>query len=108
MPLNLANLANNTRTVEVDYFGEKFSVTYKPSMITPGTEAELQGASDEERTTVLIEQLCARMTAWDLMDGNEPTPITPERLRSIPSPVLLHIMDAMQEDMRPNRRSGRR
>lgn len=108
MPLNLANLKHNTRSVSIDYFGEPVNLTYRPSEMTPATEAELQGAADEERTEVMVRTVARLVTAWDVMDGDEPLPITADVLRGLPSAFLLHVLDGIQADMRPKAKTGRR
>jgi hypothetical protein len=108
MPLNLANIRNNTRTVDLEYYGEPLKITYKPSEMTPAKESMLQLTDNEDKTAVLVTILCEALVSWDIMDGEKALAIKPDLVSTLPSALLLHIWDGMQEDMRPKARTGRR
>lgn len=106
MPLNLANIKNDKRTVTINYFGEECQVTYKPSVLTPTVEDELRAAED---TGALIETLCDMITAWEVVGENgEPLPIAPEVMGGLPNALLGAIMQGCREDMIPKAKSGRK
>ena len=106
MPLNLANIKNDKRTVTIKYFGDDCQVTYKPSVLTPTIEDELRASDD---THALIDVLCEMITAWEVEDEEgAPLPITPDVMGNLPNALLGAIMQGCREDMIPKARSGRR
>lgn len=109
MALSLAQLKANLRTINVAYFDDNLSVTYRPSELTPQITSEIQDKVDAgEGNNVAVETLCRVMTAWDLMaeDGTM-VPITPAELSALPGPLLLAIFEAIAEDGRPKPRSAK-
>lgn len=106
MPISLANIKNDKRTVTVNYFGDTCEVTYKPSALTPTVENELREAEDN---SVLIDTLCDMLTAWDVLgEDGAPLPIEVKVLNSLPNALLGAIMQGCREDMLPKSKSGRR
>ncbi len=109
MALSLAQLKANLRTINVAYFDDNLSVTYRPSELTPQITSEIQDKVDAgEGNNVAVETLCRVMTAWDLTaeDGTM-VPITPAELSALPGPLLLAIFEAIAEDGRPKPRSAK-
>lgn len=109
MPISLAQLKANLRTINVPYFDDNLSVTYRPSELTPQITAEIQDRVEAgEGNNVAVETLCRVMTAWDLMsDKDKMVPITPDELSALPGPLLLAIFEAIAEDGRPKPRSAK-
>lgn len=105
MPLNLANIRNDKRTLTATTLWGDVEVTYKPSALTPTVEDELRAADDNEVVCGIFTQL---VTAWDVMDGDKPYPLSVETLMSFPSALLNAILQACREDMIPKARSGRK
>lgn len=106
MPLNLGNIKNDKRTLNINTMWGDCEVTYKPSALTPTIEDELRAADD---TRVLIDVLCDMLMAWDVVDEDgQPLPLTPEVLSTIPNALLGAIMQGCREDMIPKPKSGRR
>lgn len=106
MPLNLANIKNDKRTLTITTMWGDCEVTYKPSALTPTVEDEMRAADD---TRALIDTLCDMLLAWDVLDDEgEPLPITPAVLSAIPNALLGAIMQGCREDMIPKARNGRR
>ncbi len=96
MPISLSELQNNTRTITVDYDGEKVTVVYKPGVLTPT-------ASTEFVKSTVVEQLEKLLVSWDVMDEKgKPLPVTTELLNQLPGRFLSHLALAVSGDMRPN------
>jgi hypothetical protein len=111
--INLNTIQNNKRTIEAEYFGDKFSVTYK----TPAKEQSIKDSSEKGDTGALIDTLCEMLTYWDVYQvepdaaRNEPgttLPITPATLGNLPSAFLGAILTACREDMIPKAKNGRK
>lgn len=110
MPISQANLKNNKRTVTGEYYGETFTVTYKPSEYTLAVQSGIDNPdTDETSNEKLINLLTNMLTAWDVLDEKgDPLPITPEILADLPVALLGAIQMCCREDMTPKARNGRR
>lgn len=108
MPISLAQLKGNIRTINVTYFSDNLAVTYRPSELTPQNQSAIQDRIDEgEAKNILVETLCQVMITWDVMDEDDKMlPITPETLANAPGPLLLAISEAIGEDARPKPKSA--
>lgn len=108
--MKLSELRANVRRLEVEYYGNKLAVAYRPGEMTPESEDALREAREQNRATDAMVELMARtLVEWDVTDDDGAAlPITPDTLRPFPSALLLHIMAAIQEDMVPNAMKGRR
>lgn len=105
MPLNLANIKNDKRTIKADTLWGECEVTYKPSALTPAVEDKIREAESNQQN---CEVFVSIVTAWDVMDGDKPYPLTVEALMDFPSALFSAILQACREDMAPKARSGRR
>ena len=96
MPISLAELQNNTRTLTVDYDGQKVTVVYRPALLTTA-------GSDGFAKLNIVGQMEQLLVSWDVMgDDDKPAPVTGELLGMLPARFLAHIADAVAGDMRPN------
>lgn len=109
MPIQLAQLKANLRTINVTYFDDNIVVTYRPSELTPVSSSEIQARIDAgEGDNAVVETLCRVMVSWDVMEDKEKMlPITPQNLAQMPGPLLLAISEAIGEDGRPKPKSAR-
>lgn len=109
MPMTVAQLKGNLRTINVTYFEDNVTVTYRPGELTPTTSSELQARIDSgESSNATVDLLCRAVVKWDVMaDKDEMLPITPENLGALPGPFLLAIAEAIGEDGRPKPQSAR-
>lgn len=107
MPISLAELKSNTRTVVIPYFDDAVRVTYLPSELTPTVESQIRVSAVEDDNSVMLDVLSRLIVEWDVMDGDEPLPHTPEVLTHLPTPFLSAIFQGIREDMAPKPKSGR-
>lgn len=127
MPLERSRVALVTRQTTVDYFGEKFSIVYKPGEMTPQKEQELadlraaaeasveedeSGDADIYATAKQAERLAERIAVilvdWDIVEDGAKLPPTKENLMTFPNALLTHISLAIAEDMSPKMKTRRR
>lgn len=100
-------LSKKTRTIEVEYEGERVRVTYYPARITPRWEQEFNEAlKDEWKSRAVVEGLASVLADWDLVDNGEPFPPTEENLVQLPMDFLVAVFTRIMEDQRPNPKSG--
>lgn len=109
MPMTVAQLKGNLRTINVPYFGDNVVVTYRPGELTPASASEVnKEIEDGGGDNASIQMLCRCMVSWDVMeDKDKPLPITPENLAKMPGPLLLAIQAAIGEDGSPKLKSAR-
>jgi hypothetical protein len=112
MPISVAHLKKNTRTVDIDYFGDRVRVTYKPSEITPTVMAEMSERAEEGDQLFTPQILSRTLIQWDLAEDEEDLsktyPLTFEAIKELDSAFLAHILTGITEDMFPKKRNGRR
>lgn len=96
MPISLAELQSNLRTLVIDYDGEKVQVVYRPGILTPAT-------NDDFAKQSVVEQLETLLVSWDVLDDKgKPLPVTTDLLNQLPGRFLAHIAAEISGDMRPN------
>ncbi len=111
MPIRLADLESNLRTINVAYFQFNAVVTYRPALMTPEGDSQYAKAAEEgeDLNFLLIDRLCKVMVTWDLVDEDgEMYPITPDALGKIDSGFLRAIIEAIGEDRAPKTKSAGR
>lgn len=96
MPVTITDLKNNARTVDLNYNGLQFSLTYRPGALTPGF-----GTDDSQ--TFLVDMLLKLLIAWGVYEDDaytQMTPITAEMLNSdaIGLPLLRAMFDRIVQD----------
>jgi alpha-L-arabinofuranosidase len=103
VPISIRDLARETRQLEVTLSDDvTVTVTYKPNYSTMALEEEL--ASLTGAASLNAKTLCGMITAWDIADEDERiVPITVEGIRDagIPNRIVMMLIDAIVEDMRP-------
>lgn len=125
MPIERSQITAVLRSIQVDYFGEKLTITYRPDGMTPAKEAELarlqivandnrngDGEIQQVQLADNAEQLAARLAellvSWDIVEDGKPLPPTKENLMTFPNAMLGHIVAAIGEDLAPKVRNSRR
>lgn len=111
MPVSLAKIAADIAKVTLYVNDDSLTVYYYPSKITDETIAlggvfldlnSVQGAMSAMES--LNSLLCGLIQSWDLFEDEEQTtmvPVTPERLKSIPTLLKGKIIGAIMSDIRP-------
>lgn len=113
MPIKLAEIANQTKTIDVAFEGtdSTLSVTYQPNKMTPGREAAFAqavkdaeaGKGDGTVNDVVLAMFCYVVKRWDLEgEDGQTVPLTAEALRDVPSAILTRAMRAIQEAGAPD------
>jgi hypothetical protein len=110
MAITLAQLKGNLRTINVTFFQDNFTVTYRPGELTPQNTSAIQERIESgEAENVLIEMLATSLVSWEVVDENgEPLPVRRDTLAQMPGPLLLAIAEAIEEDARPKSKSAGR
>jgi hypothetical protein len=102
--VKLSNIVRNERPLAVevetaDGF-DKINLKYKPSVITPATDAaNREEAEGKPFITIVISQLLIIMSGWDLEDEGGIIPLTEEGLRNVPNLLLGTIWEAIIADI---------
>lgn len=110
MPVTLAELKANIRTVAVPYHEMTVIVKYRPSQLTPQNSSEIAERVERgEAKNLVIETLCTALVSWDIVDDTgEMYPITPESLAQLDGALLLAISEAIGQDSLPKPKSAGR
>lgn len=103
----VSSYAQRTRNLTIEFTeddDDPLHLTYYPRAITPKMErafSKLQNTDEADQ--ILYESLRALVAWWDLTDedGAE-IPRTREALELLPSQLIKRVVDALQDDMRPN------
>lgn len=107
MPITLSQLKEQRKTVEVEFRGEKFEVTYKPNAMTPVFSDKLSQAlrdTSEELTQADTWMVALAMVdSWEIYDddGNQ-LDVSIEVVNQLPNALLRAVREAVTEDMAPN------
>jgi hypothetical protein len=83
---------------------EPLHVTYRPRGLTTRILAQVHAAQkDENVASMLYATVPSVLESWDLTnEDGVPIPITEDDLADLPSTLLLHVLNAVSEDIRPN------
>jgi len=104
MPLTLAHLKRNTRTLVLEYAGEQVNVTYKPGAMTPALSLEMADPATNLPVVTVLEQT---LVSWDVVDDDMlPLPVTHDTLIMLPSDFLGAVFGALMEDVSVGKPSG--
>lgn len=91
--MNLQDLAQQERDLEITIGGEALAFTYRPHLITTRFRNE---------HTTIADFLAHCLTAWDIQDGAEDLPIEEQTmLERLPDIVTRMIYAAIGEDLYP-------
>lgn len=106
MPIELNDLRlKRTRKLAVPINdGETLAIEWNPSNMTPETFARMQEWFKNETKDDPFEGatyvICPLMTAWELTDGGEAYPITPENVSALGLDLVIQIGNAIMADYR--------
>jgi len=100
MPVTLADLTRETRTITLDLAAGTLTVTYAPAAVTPAMLSEL--LAQEASTETLVQFLVTVLRGWDVVDeGGETLPTDEKTLRALPVLFLNQVMEAISADLTP-------
>jgi len=107
MPIRLADLRKETRSITFEFLGETVHVAYSPGAFTPELEAEANAAEPGHQLGALAKMFARILASWDVMDDDgQPLPITLDTLMVMPAKFLGAIMKALQDDTTVPKESG--
>ena len=110
MPIHLTHVRDETRSVVVDYAGEKMTAEYARNALSTREWREIRKraagdaeTADDEFAVAVLSRLLKK---WDLLDADgpkaKPLPLTKEQLDDLPPGLLNAIVRAITENMFPN------
>lgn len=106
MPIRLSDLKAATKTITIPVPGtdDTLTITYRLGEMTPERVDRLDELMEQPHTTSeLWAMTLAIIVSWDLLDDeDQPIPVTPEAIASVPSPVLSWINRRIAEDAHAN------
>ena len=117
MGINLSNIVENERTINIDFSGENLEVTYAPSALSQGRMNKLQKELDKGEDTdplAFAQLFCSIVTGWNLegplgegddeIAAGKPVPMEARYVAWVPTPVLTYITEKVGEDANPKSR----
>ena len=104
----LQELRRKAKTITVDWKVDDttvvpFQVTYDPGKITMGS----QEITDDNMTLREFweSRILLYVKSWDILDGGQPVPITPEGVAELEAAMVETILQEIQADARPKPKS---
>ena len=112
MGLKLVNLTDDRKKLVIP-FGEAgdLTLTYRPNGLTYGTRQSLTIARrDDDEVAAeehILDVLLAVIVEWDLEGpGGSIVPLTKKGLKALPVRMPMQLLEAINEDSRPNGQSS--
>jgi hypothetical protein len=98
MPIQIAELLNDERTITVTIGGQEGKVTYRPGAMTP--ELEMVLSDGRGAPEAVAEVISALLIEWDVLDENgDSYPTDSDSLMTLPSELLAETFRAISMDM---------
>lgn len=101
MPINIHDLVSDERTIEVEWLGETFSITYQPSAYTPSAESIfVSSIKGDLPGNAFAKYLATLLVGWEVLDddGNE-IGHDFETLSQMPTDFLSYLFSRITDDM---------
>lgn len=101
----LTDLIAARKTISVPFGESALKVSYRPNVVTPRLQKAISQAQREQDIDAgLLAPMSELIHSWDLTsDSGETIETTREALADVPAQVLLAVINAIGEDMAPNR-----
>lgn len=102
MAVKLDEMQGRTKTLVVNWDGEKVDVSYFPNVVTPELLEKVAEASEKDNLDVLGVMLEPVIEWWDILleDGSR-LPTDSATIKKVPMSFLNNLQDAIQEAQRP-------
>lgn len=97
MGIDLAALATNVASTDVDFGESTITVKYRPSVATPANLKAVAADPDDE-VGPFIDFLIKLVVDWDITNGGEKVPLTVEGVDSVPMAILQQVMRGVMAD----------
>lgn len=112
MPIELSDLLNDERWVEVEIEGEILNVAYRPGATGISRQAEIakqmrqfgkqEDADEEEIVKHSNKVFCEIVCDWDFTENGSTLPVTPEIVGRLPTRYINLITAAIAADSNSN------
>lgn len=105
MPIQLAALTADRRTIKVPFGDDTLTLTYRPSAVNARQEArELEDREKGHHILAQARSLAEIVDSWDVVDEKgKATPPTEEVIAGLGLDVIAKLTRAIIEDLLPNR-----
>lgn len=105
--MNLSSFLSDTVKLAVPFGPETLNLVYRPGVYTPEFESKTREAAKSDDADFLSETLSGLLNSWDLLDdAGAPVPTDKTSLRAVPIKILSTCVNAVVEDMFPNRKAS--
>lgn len=102
MAVKLNEMKARTKTLVVDWDGEKVDVSYFPNAVTPELLDRVDDAVAANDRNVLGVLLVPVIEWWDILeDDNSRMPVSDDNIQRVPMSFLNKLQDSIQEAQRP-------
>ncbi len=100
MPIQIAELLNDERTITLTIGGQEGKVTYRPGAMTP--ELEMRVSQDTEMA--VLEIVSEAVATWDVIgEDGQPIETDVDTLMTLPSEVVTETFKAIMHDLADRR-----
>jgi hypothetical protein len=109
VPLQLKDVGKEFHTFTWHFLGEDIEVTYNLYTYTAEFEEELREmvGDGDFASEGIIASVLKLVTAWEVYDGEEKVPLTPEALSKVPIRLLGDLMEAVRDDAGGDEEEGK-
>jgi len=97
--MDIGALFKKVSSIDIEYEGEKFGVSYAPQKYTSRVHHEVLESQKTQDFVPLVSILTAMLVSWDLTDNGKPLPITEETLSSLPVNLLMMLVGEVMKDV---------
>lgn len=110
MPISLAKVRERTKELDVDLGdGDTVHIVYRPGVYTVDFESELKAGQAEGDRSVITLAICKVIADWDVYEDDaqkRKLALEPDAVKALPMVVMVPMFEAINEDMRPKRKTG--
>lgn len=113
MPLELNDVLNDARWVQVQFGDHAFEVAYRPAATSMRRQSELKRTlrrmlaegeeTDIDESVEMAKVICEMVSDWDLQRDSRPLPINIETVQDLPGVLFNAIMEAISQDSQAER-----
>lgn len=107
MPISIASLTADRRTIKVPFGDEHLTLVYKPSAVNAKQEArELDERAKGQHILSQARSLAEIILSWDVLDDSgKPLPVNEETLAMLGLEVTAKLTQAILADLLPNQKT---
>ena len=105
--MDLAAYKAVTKPLAVDFGGEVINLTYYPNVYTLGFVRRLTDAQERRDMGAVAQYFVDFIASWDLMEGDEAIPLTPEGVERVPFGILIALDTGVSNALGPSEEEKR-